>query len=200
MTLDPWHTLYLDSSSNRGTVSSPWSSDSSGGIELDLRKEMKEFLHGSAGEIAKGRTGLLRRIRTDSGGEKVKCPCRDTVTDEPDRDYYCRQCNGTGYLWDERELVYYKDDGSLELEEEVLFYVEYFVEPAKEDYVVELTRDIDGSIVSNKERRLYKITEAEPFRSDNGRVEYWRCRTKYMREWSVWYGVPSRQHEPTTES
>lgn len=170
------------------------------GVELDLRDEMQEFLHGSAGEIAKGRIGLLRRIRTDSNGNKIKCSCRDTITDEPDRDYYCRQCNGVGYLWDERELVYYKDDGSLEVKDEVFFYMEYFVEPSENDFIIELTRDVDGNITSSEDKKLYRVEEAEPFRSDNGRVEYWRCRTKYLRDWSVWYGVQSRQHEPTAES
>jgi len=197
--LDPWHTLYPNTDDYQGTSTSPWASETIAGIELDLRQEMKEFLHGSAGEIAKGRTGLLRRMRTDSNGDKIKCPCRDTVTDEPDQDYYCRTCNGVGYLWDERELVYYKDDGSLEIEDETFFYTEYFVEPSKDDYIVELIRDVNGNVTSQSKREaLYKIIEAEPFRADNGRIEYWRCRAKKERKWSVWYGTTPRQHDPAT--
>lgn len=199
--LDPWHTLYPSANNHQGADITPWGSGTVAELELDLRQEMREFLHGSTGEIAKGRTGLLRRMRTNSDGEKIKCPCRDTVTDEPDRDYYCRTCNGVGYLWDERELVYYKDDGSLEIEDETFFYMEYFVKPSKDDYIVELIRDVNGNVISQSEREaFYKVIEAEPFRADNGRIEYWRCRAEKERKWSVWYGTTPRQHDPTAGS
>ena len=110
-------------------------------------------------------------------------------------------CLGMGYLWDERELVYYKNDDTLRKSDEAFFYVEYFVEPSVGDYVVEVVRNTEGVITPPGERQgLFKIIKAEAFRSDTGRIEYWRCRTKYERKWSVWYGVPSRQHEPTAGS
>lgn len=60
--------------------------------ELDLREEVNRLLYGASDEIAKGRDGLLRQMKRNNAGKLIRCSCRDTVTDEPDRDYYCRTC------------------------------------------------------------------------------------------------------------
>ena len=196
MPQNPWDILYPSTVTSTDLLSL-WPVQTSPGVELNLREEMYRLLYGAADEIAKGVIGMFRRARLDANGKKVKCPCRDTITDEPDKDFYCRTCIGLGYLWDERELVYYKSDDTLRKTDEMFFYVEYFVRPSIGDYIVELIRDAEGVITPPGMReKLYRIIEAEPFRSDVGRIEYWRCRTVYEREWSVWYGVQSRQHEP----
>jgi intein/homing endonuclease len=70
---------------------SPYPTTASG-KELDLRKEINRLLYGAIDEEAKGRWSLLRRMRRDSNGNRIRCACRDNVTDEPDKDYYCRYC------------------------------------------------------------------------------------------------------------
>lgn len=194
---DAWDNLYPIEAQS----SDLWTGPTSSGIEIDLREELKRTLYGAGDEVAKGRIGLLRRMRLDSNGLKIKCSCRDTITDEPDKDMYCRVCIGIGYLWDEEKLVYYKNDDTLRKSDESFFYVEYSVKPSQDDYVVELIRDTEGAITSPGIRQyLYKIIAAEPYRSDTGRIEYWRCRAKYERVWSVWYGATPRQHEPSAGS
>lgn len=192
---DPWDTPFPTTAIAPGTTA-PWVSASSK-AEIDLRDEMRRLLHGATDEIAKGRIGMLRRIRRDENDVQIKCPCRDIITDEPDKDQYCRTCLGSGFLWDERKIIYFKDDDSERRQQETFFYLEYFIVPRDDDYIIELVRDLEGNVVSPPKRdKLFKIKKAEPFISDTGRVEYWRCRTTYERPWSVWYDVPYRGHSP----
>jgi hypothetical protein len=60
--------------------------------ELDLREELNRTLFGAGDEIAKGRYGLLRKMRRDSNDYPIQCPCRDQATFEADKDPYCRYC------------------------------------------------------------------------------------------------------------
>lgn len=168
------------------------------GREVDLRDELANTLYGGQGEVAKGQTGLLRRMRTDSDGNLIDCDCKDEVTHEPDMDYPCENCRSAGWLWDEEWLTYYKVLASgryfLSLAERhveagvlhappVLFYVEYDVEPTRYDQVIELQRDTDGVLTRPYTRtKIYNIETAEPLRSDNGRTEYWRLGCS---EWMV---------------
>lgn len=193
-----WDNPYPSTTVTPVDSTSPWYTSSSSGGEIDLREELHNLLFGASDETAKGRIGLLRRMRRDSNGNLVNCPCRDEITNEPDKDYFCRTCWGMGYLWDEETITYFKDDDTMR-KEEVYFYLEYTVEPSDEDYIILIVRDEDGvpEAPVGREGKVYKIIKAEPFRSDTGRIEYWRCRTKIERKWSVWYGVTSRQHEPT---
>jgi len=162
--------------------------------ELDLRNELNRTFFGASDEISKGRIGLIRRIRRDSDGLAIRCECRDQITDEPSRDFVCSDCFGMGYLFDERKIVYYKNDDAFRRWGYDLFYVEYSVEPTDKDYIIEIERDVEGQPVTPIVRsRVYKIDEAEDFRADNGRVEYWRIRASWQKKWSVWYDVPVRE-------
>lgn len=200
MSRDPWDIPY-PTRTTQSTSFSPWVRDASLGVEIDLRQEMYRTLYGAVDEIAKGKQGLLRVARVDSDGNPEKCPCRDEITDEPTKDFYCRTCLGMGFLWDERKIVYYKDDDSLSKKDESYFYMEYFENPTRFDWIVEIRLDEEGEpVVPVKRELFYPILYAEAFRSDTGRIEYWRCRAKLERKWSVWYGNPSRQHEPTTRT
>lgn len=175
---------------------------SGGRIELDLRKEMKELLYGSPGEIAKGKVGLLRRMRKDSNGDLMRCPCRNKITDEPDRDFFCRYCHGHGYFWDEYKIVYYKNDdsfrkreGKVQEYEGDMFFFEYFKELSPYDFIIEIALDNDGIPIQPVQRlKVYDIISADQFRADYGRVEFWQVRAKFERKWSVWYGVKNRQY------
>lgn len=168
-----------------GYINSLYKATSYGGKELDLRKEMRETMNGSPGEIAKGQIGLIRRMRRDDDDLLIRCPCRNIVTDEPDMDFICNRCFGHGYLWTEQQIVYYKNDNN----GYSMFYVEYTEEPTEEDFIIELERNLEGVPVSPLVREgLYKIEKVTTFRSDDGRTEYYRIKTTFDRKWSVWLG------------
>jgi hypothetical protein len=179
---------------------SPYPTTSSG-KELDLRKEIYRLLYGAIDEEAKGRWSLLRRMRRDSNGNRIRCACRDTVTDEPDKDYYCRYCLGMGYYWDEVPILQYRDKTSFKKASEDnrefvsdKFFVEYDTIINDEDYIVTVKLDASGNPVTPVAREKYfKIVSAVSFRSDNGRIEFWEVRTKEEFQWSIWYGVQRRQ-------
>jgi len=172
------------------------------GKELDLRVEMDGILDGAIDEIAKGRTGLLRKMRRDSNGDPIKCACVDKITDEADLDYYCRSCLGMSYYWDEYEVTYYRDDNSMQKldgkDKEYAFdsfYIKYNNDITELDYVIIVEMDENGDIVSPVNRQsFFKIRMATPFRCDEGRIEYWRLRAIEERKWSVHYGKSHRQY------
>lgn len=164
--------------------------------ELDLREELRKLLYGATDEIAKGKVGLIRRMRQDANGDFVRCPCRSQITDEPDMDFFCRYCHGMGWFWDEYKVVYYKSDKSSKDTEGTIysFYFEYNVDILKQDFIVEVELDKEGRPVQPVNRmRVYDIIKADTFRADNGRVEFWHIKAKERREWSVWYNVTQRQ-------
>ena len=174
----------------------------SSGKELDLRVELHRLLYGAPDEEAKGRMGLLRKIRMDANGEPQRCPCRDSLTDEPDKDYYCRFCLGVGYFWDESKIVYYRNDDSFRKREGKNqeyegddFFVAYNRVITPRDFVVIVKLDEDGQVeVPATRESIFKILSADPFRADNGRIEFWRIRAVETRRWSVHYGNKNRQH------
>lgn len=170
------------------------------GKELDLRVELYRLLYGASDEIAKGRLGLLRRMRRDSEGNRITCPCRDRDSNEPDKDYYCKYCLGMGYFWDEVKIVYYRDDGSFLKEkgenkdfEGDMFYFEYNVIVSSDDYIVTVKLDTEGKVQIPVERdKYFRILSDDAFRSDTGRIEFFAIRAKEERKWSSWYGVKLR--------
>jgi hypothetical protein len=184
---DPYTSLYPTSSS---------------GKELNLRTEFYRTLFGAVDEEAKGREGLLRKMRRDSDGNPIRCVCRDIVTDEPDKDYYCRYCLGMGYYWDEIKIIYFRNDNSFRKREGKNeefegddFFLQYDVEVTPADYIVTVILDTEGNPSSPITRnKFFKILSADSFRSDNGRIEFWRVRAIEERKWSVWYGNQNRQH------
>jgi len=173
--------------------------------EIDLRQEMSDLLFGSAGEVPKGRVGLLRRMRKDTNGDLIKCPCRSKITDEPDKDYYCRYCLGHGYFWDETKIVYYRNDDSFRKEksdnpnyrgqefEADDFFLQHHEVITPDDFIIVVKLDVDGSIAQPLQREdIFRIWSADKFRADNARVEFWRVRAERERKWSVWYGLKTR--------
>lgn len=176
--------------SNASTNSSTALYPASSGGEIDLRVELARTLYGEGDETAKGQTGLLRRMRTDDDDNLIGCPCVDPKTHEPDVDTPCNICLGLGYLWDEEWVTYYKvlvssNEGFIRKNEPTpggianipyaFFYVEYNVNPARQDKIIEVNRDLDGDVNSPYKRvASYSLATVEPFRSDQGRVEYFR--------------------------
>jgi hypothetical protein len=164
---------------------------SSGGKELDLRNEFYRTLYGAVDEEAKGRQGLLRKMRRNSDGDPIRCVCRDIVTDEPDKDYYCRYCLGMGYYWDEIKIIYYRNEKATNND----FFLEYNVAVTLIDYIITVNLDIDGNPTAPVTRdKVFKIVKVDSFQADNGRIEFWRVRAEEERKWSTWYGQQNRQY------
>lgn len=180
-------------------MSSPYSSmygtSNSQGLELNLRNEFNRTLIGAVDEIEKARIGLLRRMRRDSDGLPIRCPCRDKQTDESDRDSYCRVCHSMGFLWDEYKMLYYKNESSFVDGTGFLFYLQYDKDIDTYDYLVEVNVDRNGELTSPIERKaIFNISNARSFKADNGRIEYWQVTALEERKWSVHYGVKNRQY------
>lgn len=170
--------------------------------ELDLREEFRKTLYGSFDEVPKGRVALFRKMRRDSNRNLLRCPCRDPLTDEPDRDRFCPVCWGHGWYWDEKYITYFANEDSYKIEEATnkeyvsnLIYVEYNTEVTDEDYIISVRTDFDGNVIIPVERlTFYKIYDARHYKSDKGRTEYIMLRTREEQSWSTWYGVKNRQN------
>jgi len=162
--------------------------------EIDLRQELKDILYGSASLLPHGQLGLLRRMRKDDAGKLIPCPCVDPLTGEGDRDYLCPVCLGESYLWDEEYITFYKTEvagrevafagkeikhqGGILNVKTILFYMEWFVNPTEHDRIIELELGLDGAPLNPiKRKQVNVITTAQDYRSDFGRVEYFRCAT-----------------------
>lgn len=156
--------------------------------EPDMRQELENTLDGVYPEVAKKQRAVLRKMRRPL--EDNVCPCVDAVTKEPDKDHFCPICHGEGYLWDEEFMDIYKvviksDVGNALLDSLqspgnigpplVTFYTRYSSNVTKEDRVVQLVLNDDGSPVQPYRRRaIYHIGLPIDFRSDNGKLEYWK--------------------------
>ena len=180
MTANPFKSLYNTTSSN---------------LEIDLRDELDRTLNGASDETRKGRVGLVRRIRLDDNGEPIRCPCRNKQTDEPSRDSYCRYCLGMGFLWDERKMVYYKNEDSFRKGNGFSFYLQYDKDISDIDYLVEIENNKEGEpVFPVKRKAIFKVLEAHPYNADRGRLEFWQVLALEERKWSVYYGVKNRQY------
>jgi len=159
--------------------------------EIDLRDELNRFLFGSGQEIAKSQRGLLRRMRRDNDGELILCPCVDSLTGEPDRDRWCPISHSEKYLWDEEYMDFYVliglqvesilaraddlfDPGIMNIPL-VTIFTTYDKAITKEDKVVELILESGGKPETPiKRRRIIRLSNALAYRSDKGRIEYWK--------------------------
>ena len=150
----------------------------SGSTEPDMRQEFKNTLDGHYPEVSKSQISLFRKMRRDSKGKLIKCPCVDAVTDEPDIDVFCPVCHGEGNLWDESYLDTYKVVTRSEAiygAPIIVIYCKSSLDITSDDRIVELVLDEEGKAVKPIKRKiLYEINEAIDFRADNGRREYWK--------------------------
>lgn len=167
-----------------------YSSVVTGSTEIDLRTEFNNTIYGKNPEIEKGQAGLLRRFRLEDGA-RIKCPCVDVVTGEPDREIRCPVCLAEGYLWDETSLDFYharvgtetsataqdvlQKAGLMNTETEV-FYIPSTFDLTETDKIVLLQLNKDGTVVTpNRRLYLYRIAELRPMRLDSGRLEFWKA-------------------------
>ena len=153
------------------------------------------MMNGVFPEIAKKQRFVFRKMRLEDGN-LVRCPCVDPLTEEPDKDTFCPVCLGEAYLWDESSVDGYKvvirhpvglssketliQPGNVNLAY-VSFYFQYnlsinlFPKQVSPDKVVELVTNTNGTPTRPYQReRIYRIGTAIDFRSDDGRVEYWK--------------------------
>ena len=173
----------------------------SSGTEPNIREELIRTLDGYYPEIAKGQTGMLRRLRRDDDNALIPCECVDLVTGEPDRDRFCPICFGEGYLFDEEFInfyVMYEGSDVLNAQKDiqtkpglinqpfVVFYVRYSAEITKQDKIVEVELEPDGTVSEPMRRRhVFRISRVWAYRADNGKLEYYKVfgyldNTKYL--------------------
>ncbi len=163
--------------------------------EPNMRAELEATFDGLFPEIAKAQPIVLRLARRDSDNDLIPCQCVDILTHEPDRDTFCPTCFGEGFLWDETLTDTYKviirSSVGLSSKEDLIkpgltniplvsFFFRYnipitFKDDLISDKVVEILLDKAGDAVRPFQReRLYRIGTAIDFRSDNGKLEYWK--------------------------
>lgn len=159
--------------------------------EPNLRVEMNNTIDGNFPEIAKGQTLVIRSMRRDSNNKLIKCPCVDILTGEPDKDTFCPICFSEGYLWDEVWAKGYTRiiRSSVDLagsKEELIgpgttnihlasFFLKAEVDVTQEDKIVIISLNKDGSVVEpHKREKIYSIITLIDFRSDNGKLEYYK--------------------------
>lgn len=166
--------------------------------EVDLREQMQALFYGTSSEIPKGQTVIFRKMRRKSGivwpveeNDLEITPAINSLTHQgPTPTYPDNWAFGEKFLFDDqlvrtyhsRPIVVEAMNGTMPLPLGVVplgttyFYLEYWVMPSIYDKIIELVINEQGVPVSPiKQFMKYHIHSAEPFRSDNGRIEFWRC-------------------------
>lgn len=170
--------------------------------ETDLRQNMKEFLEGNEYEPRRGHWVLLRRM-----DHKQRCTCWNYKGEGKDKNLldngkynepqlHCPICHGEGWVYQDephltrRTLVApaiglagaqdMTDIGFMTVNY-IVFYLQYNVNPKKDDKIIELELDdCANPLTPWKFKEIYKIAVAEPYRDEGGRVEYWRAAAKLL--------------------
>jgi len=159
--------------------------------EINLRKEFFDFIDGTSTSPQRGHWVLLRKMDT-----RQRCSCwkgYDTKYEEPNSD--CEICQGEGWVYAEelhnvRRRVVTPPPGAAGMEGQadfaimtvpyVVYYFKFYVNPTEKDKIIEIdTKESTGKPTRPFVRNgSYNITFSEPFRDQNGRIEYWRCAVK----------------------
>lgn len=158
--------------------------------EPNMRQELINTFEGKFPEEPKAQPGALRSMRRDDKDKLIICACVDEVTNEPDKDKFCPICWGEGFVWDEVLMDVYKviikSSVGLATKEDLIrpglvnitlvsFFAKYDELIRKEDKVIELVLNIDGTpVIPYKREALYRIGTLIDFRSDSAKIEYWK--------------------------
>jgi len=143
----------------------------------------------------KGQPLILRKIRRDEDGERIKCSCNDAVTHEGDGDAHCTYCDGVGYIWDELWFLGYVTHSasfvgtSMTLREmmmpgfvqtdEPFLYTFYYVTVQKGDWVIQPALDSEGKVLQPIQAKHRNIVISQfPMRMDGARIEYWKYKLR----------------------
>lgn len=168
--------------------------------EIDLRSEMKIMLEGNQYYPRRGHWVILRRM-----DKRQRCFCwnsRPITPDEYNEDkgkynepeLRCPVCNGEGWVYDDelhlaRRRIVAPEIGLAGIEvnadiglmnvTHIVYYLQYYVNPKKEDKILEVELGADEKPVHPYNiLEMHKIAIAEPFRDQNGRIEFWRAAAK----------------------
>jgi hypothetical protein len=154
----------------------------SSGKEISIRDEFHDTFDGTAKEISKKQTCLIRFMRRDANGNKIPCSCVDPVTKEPIKERLCPICLGEGFLWDEsysemykvlltpKEVVMPPGLTNIPL---VIFYMRHNANVSRDDKLIELVLDSEGIPVQPVLRRnVFRIQHLQEYRLDEGKLEY----------------------------
>lgn len=157
-------------------------------VEIDLRKEVTDILKGSCLEIPKAYTILHRKFRISDENTLVACQCNNSK--EGSKHKPCSLCLGEGYLWDESFVHTFKvektksrknDKAGTAYTKEATFYFEYNADILKGDILIEMKIDKEGNPVKPYKRGgMWKVTNVDHKRSDNGRTEFLTVSCKFM--------------------
>ena len=170
--------------------------------ELNLRQQMRILLAGNEYYPRRGHWVLFRRM-----DHKQRCNCWNQV-DTGDKKYIndnskynepkldCPICHGEGWVYQDEPVLMRRRlvtppvglaDGQnmtpigFMTVNYIVYYMEYYINPKKDDKIIEVVLDDNGNPVKPfKFRELYKIAVAEPLRDEGGRIEYWRCAVKEL--------------------
>lgn len=167
---------------------------SQGSCEVDLRKEFDEIVYGINGCKPHNTLIMIREMRLREGN-RIKCECYNTLTNEANSENECNYCLGEGYIWDERFVRCYSnligaDGGKANRTRRIMpgeiltdykvFYLRYDEKISYYDKIIELALDIEGNLqVPYKRKRIYTLETIQENRADNGRIEFI---TVYARE------------------
>lgn len=193
--MSDWKEVYPASA----TVTTPTTAPLPNVVDIvDLRREFDNLVLGYQGETPIGRPFILRRMRRDSSDNLIPCSCVHDLTQEPDRDFPCPYCQGSGNLWDEELITAYKvvasapggnnassnfpksEPGTMYLPA-ARFFVSYSVSPKRDDRIVEIELDDDGDAVTPYNRiAVFELMLVKAMRADNGKIEFWSCSGQTM--------------------
>jgi len=170
------------------------------GSEIDLRAEMDIMLEGNAYYPRRGHWVLLRRM-----DRRQRCTCWNRIGQGDDKysidkskynepELRCPFCSGSGWIYKDelhltrRTLVsptiglagseQMTDIGWMNINY-IVFYFKYDVAPKRGDKIIEIELDDNA----NPKRpyvfkEIYNVSIGEPFRDQNGRVEFYRTAAK----------------------
>jgi hypothetical protein len=164
--------------------------------EIDLREEMKLMLEGNEYYPRRGHWVLLRRM-----DRRQRCFCwNQKISNDDDQSKYnepklrCPVCHGEGWVYEDelhlarRQLVAPEiglagsetmtDMGWININY-IVYYFQYYVNILRGDKIMEIDLDDDANPIRPfKVREIYRVAVSEPFRDQNGRVEYVRAAAK----------------------
>lgn len=165
---------------------------------VDLRREFDNLVLGYQGETPIGRPFILRRMRRDSSDNLIACSCVHNLTREPDRDFPCPYCHGSGWLFDEELVTAYmvvasapggsnaaanfpKTPPGTMYVPAARFFLSYEVNPKKDDRIVQIELDSNGDPVTPYNRIIvYEFMLVRAMRADNAKIEFWACSGQTM--------------------
>lgn len=153
---------------------------------ISIRDEFVDLLLGDDLGSPNGVPFLIEMPRMVIGTNiPLKCDCVDRFTKEPDRDYPCPKCKGSGYIHDDMVIYGWKMRAlrSIERDEPTrvgvagqhsyTFYLKYDEKIGRIDKIYDLRMDKDGNVINPIQRiASYKIMSVDYIRLDNSRIEF----------------------------